>query len=563
MRRIRHAAVSIGASFSIFLGLSQVEPVQAAWRVSGIANDRDISILSVTQVPDPWTQEFRDRGQTQLRNIPLYLSEDDGPSREFYVETLLSDQELARAGIDPFVQSSTHFQAWPGSEVRTLIEQGPVANRIDLTIVGDGYTLDEKDRFFEDAERLTRDLFGQSTFFSYLPLFNVHAVFVPSRESGISDLVSKDTALKLTREPKGSKRAIMVGRVDQAERAIALAPGSDFPILVANDDFYGGLGGRYAITTRSPQTGSMVLRHELGHNFGEVGEEYDGGMAYWGANHSRGRNLPWKHWLTETDPHGAPRIFETQALTGDYVWKNLASGPYRASFVFPSPTTSGPFTISSLISTVGWSTPEDVHVFLDGQRVGIQGVYTNDRSFFSLALNQTLAPGPHRLEIRENILDGDNVLAFARLYAHPAGYEFKPDLIGGFATFNQHGTHVGYRPTHESCLMREMRLENFCSVDLENMWHRFLGRVSLIDELALNSNSASVELKTPSLAGLDIRWFTVNREGTEAELTDHAGKTVIPMPQEARSVTVRVRFRTPEVRRYDSKFEAERSIALP
>ena len=50
---------------------------------------------------------------------------------------------------------------------------------------------------------------------------------------------------------------------------------------------WGGLGGRYAITTRSLTSGSMVLRHELGHNFSNVGEEYDGGQVYSGANFSR------------------------------------------------------------------------------------------------------------------------------------------------------------------------------------------------------------------------------------------------------------------------------------
>ena len=60
------------------------------------------------------------------------------------------------------------------------------------------------------------------------------------------------------------------------------------------DDFYGGLGGEFVISTKSKTSGQVVLRHEMGHNFGVVGEEYDGGYAYSGANSVRSPyNIPW------------------------------------------------------------------------------------------------------------------------------------------------------------------------------------------------------------------------------------------------------------------------------
>ena len=36
-------------------------------------------------------------------------------------------------------------------------------------------------------------------------------------------------------------------------------------------------GGQFVIGTKSRTTGTVVLRHEMGHNFIDVGEEYDGG----------------------------------------------------------------------------------------------------------------------------------------------------------------------------------------------------------------------------------------------------------------------------------------------
>ena len=37
----------------------------------------------------------------------------------------------------------------------------------------------------------------------------------------------------------------------------------DFPALIANDPYYGGLGGEFIISTSSKTSGSIVLRHEM------------------------------------------------------------------------------------------------------------------------------------------------------------------------------------------------------------------------------------------------------------------------------------------------------------
>lgn len=232
--------------------------------------DGQTEILSVRDTAQTVRQD-----EVVLRSQPYGFAEHgEAPSAETYTESYVAESALSAEHRQRLRADSLQAKpVWEGSEVRTIVDQGPSENRIDLTIVGDGYTEAEKTRFFEDAKRLTDDMFIGQTFASYLPLFNVHAVFVPSNESGLSDVERKDTALKLHRSPQGSKRGILPGDRRAAERALGLAPDTDYPILVANDDFYGGLGGRYAITTRSHNSGTMVLRHELGHNFGSVGEE--------------------------------------------------------------------------------------------------------------------------------------------------------------------------------------------------------------------------------------------------------------------------------------------------
>ncbi|MCB0394889.1 MAG: hypothetical protein KDD25_10025, partial [Bdellovibrionales bacterium] len=327
-----------------------------------------------------------------LSSRPMVMAEDLPPSKEIY-----SIQQYPQDGLPKELRVMTHsFTSWPGSEVRTIVDQGPSQNRIDLTIVGDGYTDIEKAKFFEDAQRITDDLFGETTFHSYLPLFNVHAVFVPSKESGLTDKSKVDTALGLYRNPAGSKRGIYPGNTSIIEKAISLARDTDYPILLANDDFYGGLGGRYAITTRSIESGSMVLRHELGHNFGNVGEEYDGGYVYQGANFDSHREAHWKYWNSRNY-----QVFDSKILSGDYVWQDLKNNPYRAKFQVPT----GDYFVQGQVSTVGWSTAEDVHVSLDNSIVDLDGLFTDDRSFFYFE-RHGLVPGEHTVEAKENISDG-------------------------------------------------------------------------------------------------------------------------------------------------------------
>ncbi len=549
-KRLRVLAVGL-AAFVLSL------QAQAAWRAGFIEKESGKSLLHATDLKENESGfSQRDlKSPVELRNLPLFLREGSPSSSEMYKEYLLSDEAFAKLVDTP--SSKVHVQAWPGSEMRALVEQGPTSNRINLTIVGDGYTASEKEKFFGDAQRITNDLFEGDTFHSYLPLFNVYAVFVPSRDSGITDVARKNTALGLFREPAGSKRAIEVGNPAAAERALDLAPATDYPILLANDDYYGGLGGRYAITTRSLTSGTMVLRHELGHNFGNVGEEYDGGYVYSGANSSRNKGAEWKHWAEG----GVVKINEAQYLNGDYVWQNLGRGSYRSTFNFPGNGS----VFGMIVSAVGWSSPDDVAVFIDGERLDLKGQFQADRSFFEPANSSLqLSAGSHVLEAIEQKKDGDNVLAFIQAHAYPPDYEFDGTKVGAYLNFNDSGSRAGYRPTHNGCLMREMRTTKFCVVDQENMWVRFLRKVRLIDELSIDAPSAeglrNVKLQHPPLPGLQIRWFK-KAGGSEYELTELKDKSSW-QSKDRGDFVVRLTFETPEVRKASADFRAEKSFSL-
>lgn len=474
-----------------------------------------------------------------IRELPLFMGEQDYTSPEIYRETLYPN---FMPGMTLAKHEAPQIE---GSEVKTLIKQGPDSNRIILTILGDGYTTDEKEKFFEDAQFMVDDLFKGDTFKSFLPFFNIYAVYVPSKDSGITDRVKKNTAFGLYRSPVGSKRGIMPGNTSALEQALRLAPAAaHYPIVIANDEYYGGLGGRYAISTRARVSGPIVLRHELGHNFSNVGEEYDGGQVYSGANFSSTGSGKWDHWKTSSrnETHNATFVF------GAYLWKELTT-----PFVQDFKTDDRAANFSVKISSVGWENEGDVEILLDGSPLQLSGHYTKDRSFFE-SVPFPLKGGKHQLVIRSNGNNPKHVLAFADGYSYPASYDFDSGEVKAFNVFDENESQRGYRPTENMCLMRDMLSKVFCPVDQENIWLQFLMRVSLIDGLKKNADG-SIELSAMPFDSsvLSVSWYA---NGTE--LNQYRGQTTIPA--QSGPVKVQVKLVTPEVRKVSEHFQDERNL---
>lgn len=462
------------------------------------------NIISVRKV------ETKSKRIEELKSIRESISEKIKTENILYKEILYPENKLPENLKSKLVTKKEKvFIA--GSEVRKISGGTKDTNRITITILGDGYTEAEKQKYFNDVNRIVDDLFKEVTFKSYLPLFNIYAVFTPSSESGISDIETKKTAFDLYRSPRGSKRGVMPGNRAAIENALELVSiHTDYPIIIANDDFYGGLGGRYAITTRSLTSGSMVLRHELGHNFSNVGEEYDGGQVYSGANFSSTDNIPWKHWINYDD--GKVHVHRAEFLTGAYIWQDLGQKDYSVKFNFPY---KNGYTYDLKISSVGWENEQDVKVELDGEELVLNGIFTSDRSFFRTK-RVSLSEGDHELTIKDHSHDGNNVLAYANGYAYPQSYDFSFGKVRAFNVFDENQKERGYRPTHNQCLMRDMRSKVFCPVDQESIWLRFLGRVSLIDSVKENNKVYSIE--TLPIGTQTIKWFEIERR-KRVELT--------------------------------------------
>ena len=94
-------------------------------------------------------------------------------------------REVFSVVVDPRAAPST---ARPprGRAVWAVQESGPPSEKVDLLLLGDGYTAAEMDKWHGDASRLTESLFAVSPFKERRSDFNVWAIDAPADESGVS-----------------------------------------------------------------------------------------------------------------------------------------------------------------------------------------------------------------------------------------------------------------------------------------------------------------------------------------------------------------------------------------
>lgn len=163
-------------------------------------------------------------------------------------------------------------------------DAGDPANRLDLLIMGDGYTASETTKFDADVQRITSQFFGIVPYSSYRSFVNVTSFFVPSNQSGADhpncadggvdpkEGTFVDTAFDATFCSSGLQRLLTVnsGKVYAAARAV---PNWDLIMVVVNDTMYGGAGGAVSVvSTHGSAVG--VAQHEFGHSFTALADEY-------------------------------------------------------------------------------------------------------------------------------------------------------------------------------------------------------------------------------------------------------------------------------------------------
>jgi|GEM_PF-3211653 len=188
-------------------------------------------------------------------------------------------------------QSTVQAPLAPSSwSYETVIDSGPSENRIDIVVVGDGYTQSELNKYQLNVNSILSGYFAQQPLASYINFFNVHRVDVISSESGVDEPdkgIYRDTALDMTYNCSGISRLLCVSTA-KAWDAASAAPDADQILALANSTRYGGAGYSNLATIAGDNNDSAELAlHEFGHSFGVLADEYSEGETYTGPEPSQ------------------------------------------------------------------------------------------------------------------------------------------------------------------------------------------------------------------------------------------------------------------------------------
>lgn len=221
-------------------------------------------------------------------------------------------------------------------QVVKMIDNGPTGDRLDVVVIGDGYTAAELERFRSDARQKWDEVTAVEPYTTYRNLFNVWTVDAVSRESGVTGdptpATARDTALGSYFWCEEIERLLCVDQ-PAVDAYVAKAPEADLVIVLANSAKYGGAGynepsatlGYEGISTASaghPKSGQVAI-HETGHSLGKLADEYfypgvpeyekytgpepaESNSSALPADRMAARRTKWYRWLGETSPDGGP-----------------------------------------------------------------------------------------------------------------------------------------------------------------------------------------------------------------------------------------------------------------
>ncbi len=175
--------------------------------------------------------------------------------------------------------------SWPviAETTTTILNNGSAENRVDIVVVGDGYTTTEMQKYAADVQKFIDGFFAESPYKEYKSYFNIHKIEVISNESGADHPENneyKDTALNAHYNCANIQRLICVNtsKVNIIINNNVSAAEQDIKLVLVNDSTYGGSGGAVAVASTHSSVVELVL-HEIGHSFGLLADEYSYGTC--------------------------------------------------------------------------------------------------------------------------------------------------------------------------------------------------------------------------------------------------------------------------------------------
>lgn len=238
-----------------------------------IAHAQELSRDGAIEVRMPYPAQTASIELQELRRGRVALSAASALKR-------LSRQEIEALALGD--REALARTAAAASGTAMLWDSGPTAARMDLVLIGDGFTSAELPRWQTEARRIADGILADPLFARFKNSFNIRRVDVASAQSGVSEGgVTRNTALGMVIGCYGVARMVCAdeNKVISSVAPLTAADGRDIYLVVANSSTYGGAAqGHVGTMTLHPQSIEVAL-HEIGHSAFYLADEYDYGSC--------------------------------------------------------------------------------------------------------------------------------------------------------------------------------------------------------------------------------------------------------------------------------------------
>jgi hypothetical protein len=221
--------------------------------------------------------------------------------------------------VDPSALDVVREQPPAPAKPIAIRSGGPSDKKVDLLIIGDGYTAAELGKFEADARRMSDHLFAVSPYKERAGDFNVWAIALPTAASGVprpSEGKNTPSSIGTRYDIFGSERYVLT-LDNRALRELAQYAPYEFIEILVNNLTYGGGGifGQFSTAAASNDWADYLFVHEFGHHFAGLADEYfTSDVAYetgslrpepWEPNVTTLRDPRHVKWAAEVTP-GTP-----------------------------------------------------------------------------------------------------------------------------------------------------------------------------------------------------------------------------------------------------------------
>ena len=182
------------------------------------------------------------------------------------------------ADIDPSSRQVNPADLLHTNKVDIISENGPADQKVDIVILGDGYSKDEMGKFKKDASRLSGYLMNAEPFKARSNDFNIRAIETPGESSGVSKPhhgVYKRTPLTVHYSSFDSERYALTYD-NRTVRDVASQVPYDLMVIMINERTYGGGGiyNLYTTVSADNKFAGYIMIHEMGHHMAALADEY-------------------------------------------------------------------------------------------------------------------------------------------------------------------------------------------------------------------------------------------------------------------------------------------------